>query len=319
MTSLFPHRRPSRAVAVVALAATALLAPTSAWAASDDRPAQVLDENQRIATGSVTVSEGHIDLGPRYVDGEWTLMVHDDTTDPSVWRHFDQTAIQVTDAAIQTVPDDEAYTFLGVEPGTDVHVVPQTQNPDVVWTGWNTQDPAVMSTIDRGVTLTLAGVEGPGDLVVYLQSGTFDEPDVLWTSSDTDPQPVWVDVNTHTHANWVFTEPGVYLVEAVVSADLVDGTSVSDTRVMRFAVGDDTPPADALSAQYTSAAPDDSAASPGATAETGGAAASSESTLVTVLIAAIAAVVLLLIAGVVVIVLRGRGAKKRASEARAAR
>src|SRR5687767_7413562 len=145
------------------------------------------------------ISDGHVDVGPRFVDGRFTLQVYDDPT----WRPIDDVVLQVRDEAILSVPDDPAYGFLKQKPGTELFVIPQTQNPDVVWLGWNTQDPEVMETIDRGVTMTIAGVQGPGTLDVYLQSGDFAEPDVLW------PEPLWVDVNTHTHANWVFTKPGV--------------------------------------------------------------------------------------------------------------
>ena len=51
---------------------------------------------------------------------------------------------------------------------TPVHVVPQTENREVVWIGWNTQDPGVMEAIARGVTMNLLGVQGPGSVVVYL-------------------------------------------------------------------------------------------------------------------------------------------------------
>jgi hypothetical protein len=44
----------------------------------------------------------------------------------------------VLDQAQLSVPDDPAYAFVGADPGTTVGVVPQTQNPEVVWLGWNT-------------------------------------------------------------------------------------------------------------------------------------------------------------------------------------
>jgi len=217
-----------------------------AWvpaARAQDDPAleQRIDAHQRVTGGRAELARGHVDVGPRFADGRWTLMIHDDTRKAagaaSVWRHAERTVLRVSDAGRLTVPDDPVYAFLHTKPGAPVHVVPETQDRDVVWVGWNTQDPEVMRRIDRGVTLTLTGVQGPGDLVVYLQSGSFSEPKVLWDSTGK-PAPVWVDVNTHTHANWVFTEPGVYLVRITVAADLRDGSKVADTRELRFAVGD---------------------------------------------------------------------------------
>jgi surface-anchored protein len=215
---------------------------------------QRIERGQRVATGQKVLSAGHVDIGPRFVDGEWRVMVHDDTTQ-SVWRHPEETVLRVADAAMLQVPDDPAYAFLPAEPGADVYVVPQTQDPDVVWVGWNTQDPEVMETIDRGVTMTLTGVQGPGELVVYLQSGDFAEPKVLWDST-AEPNPVWVDVNTHTHANWVFSAPGVYLVRVEIRADLVDGSAATDTRELRFAVGSGASTEEALAAAWRGASAD---------------------------------------------------------------
>lgn len=227
-------------------------APVAALSAQSDDPdlEQQIDPDQEVASDEAVLVEGHVDLGPRFDGGAWTLMVHDDTRiEGSVWRRLENTALHVLDAARLQVPDDEAYAFLGVDPGAQVHVVPQTQNAEVVWLGWNTQDPEVMSRIDRGVTLTLTGVTGPGDLIVYLQAGGFGPPEVLWDSREGSGQDLWVDVNTHTHANWVFTEPGVYLVEITASADVTDGSTVSDAQHLRLAVGSDVDPAEALSAE----------------------------------------------------------------------
>jgi len=290
-------------------AVTALLvaaAPAAALASVDPDLDQVIDQSQPIVEGEAVLSTGHVDLGPRFVDGEWTLLIHDDAAraDPatqSSWRHLDQTALHVVDAAQLAVPDDPAYSFLGVDVGEQVWVIPQTQHPDVVWLGWNTQDPDVMTAISRGITLSLVGVDGPGSMTVYLQSGTFDEPDVLWTSLEPTLQSAWVDVNTHTHANWVFSEPGVYLVQLTAEAELIDGSSVSDTTVLRIAVGDSTDPQLALDAEWSG--PQGAPAVTDADAEAANADAGDP--LVAVLIAAIVVVALGLVLAAVVIAVRG--------------
>jgi putative ABC transporter-associated repeat protein len=289
------------------LAATALLAPATAVAQppSDDLD-QTIEADQPVATDRAVLAQGHVDLGPRYVDGEWTLMVHDDSADPSVWRSLDRSVFQISDKALLPVPDDPAYSFAG-EPGTRVYVVPQVQNPDVAWIGWNTQDPEVMATIDGGVTLTLTGVDGPGALFVYLQAGNFGAADVLWDSTEDGRQDIWVDVNTHTHANWIFTKPGVYLVQVEVAADLVDGSTVSDTATLRFSIGDATDVEPAFAA--TAASPPNTAAAD-ASGNDGAAAEDGSGPSVAVLV--IGAVALALVVGVVIVVVRGRAAKRRA-------
>ncbi|MFY1636461.1 choice-of-anchor M domain-containing protein [Solwaraspora sp. WMMB335] len=268
--------------------------------------------DQPVAAEPAVLAAGHVDIGPRYVDDEWTLLIHDDAAQP-VWRDPDRTVLQVTDAAVQTVPDDPVYGFLGVPAGTPVHVVPQVQHPDVVWVGWNTQDPQVMQTIDRGVTLELAGVDGPGEVTMYLQAGTFSEPQVLWSSAEPPGQPMWVEVNTHTHANWVFTAPGVYLLAVRVSADLISGEQVSATRHLRFAVGDATDPDEALAAQPGELAESQQAAAP----DTGGAGADSGAGgtgpwLVTGLVV----VAVGLAVALLVVVLRNRAVRRRVEQER---
>ncbi|HEY0189159.1 MAG TPA: choice-of-anchor M domain-containing protein [Cellulomonas sp.] len=318
------------------LALVVLLVPGTARADDDGSDLdQALEADEPIAHGARVLSSGHADIGPRYdEDGSWRLMLHDDTARAdgdatSTWRSLDETVFQVVDEAVLTVPDDDAYDFLGAEPGSEVYVVPQTQSTDVVWMGWNTQDPTVMETIDRGVTLTLDGVQGPGQVTVYLQSGSFEEPQTLWTSTSDESQPLWVDVNTHTHANWVFTEPGVYLVQMTVSADLVDGSTVSDTEVLHLAVGTATSTDEALAATWAgeAASSDEATATAGSSAgaaagdgATDAAADGARSTgtdlLVPVLVGAIVLVAVALVAGFTIAVLRGKRTRRRILAAR---
>ena len=307
----------ARVLSAALMALTLVAAAPAAQAAPGDEPSptdplqQTIDPDQEVAEGEAVLGVGHVDLGPKFVDGEWKLMIHDDTRlEGSVWRYLDDTALTVADSALQTVPDDPAYAFLGVDPGTDVHVVPQTQNLDVVWLGWNTQDPEVRETVDRGVTLSLEAVEGPGRAVVYLQDGGFGEPDVLWDSELTEQQPLWVDVNTHTHANWVFTEPGVYLVTLTAAATTVGGEEESSTETVRIAVGDGTDPQEALAADppvagegTADAAAEDTPAADSTTDEDADGA---------VWIWAIAGAAALLVVALVALVLRSRRTRERA-------
>lgn len=296
-----------RPVLLLGAVASVLLAPATAVASvaaqPTDGPDQTIDSGQAVATDQKALTAGHVDLGPKFLDSAWTLMVHDDSADPSVWRDLDRTVFQISDKAKLPVPDDPAYAFIGT-PGSQVYVVPQVQNPDVPWVGWNTQDSEVMETIDAGVTLTLSGVDGPGALFVYLQAGNFGDADVLWDSTKEERQDIWVDVNTHTHANWVFTQPGVYLVQVEATADLVDGRTVSSTRTLRFAVGDATNVDDAYTASFGETTPPTTSAP--------AAAAPADSSGPPAALVVIGVVALVLAIGVAVVVSRGRAAKRRA-------
>jgi putative ABC transporter-associated repeat protein len=321
MKTLIPSRALCAGVAAFVLAFLGPVAAASAEGQDESGLSQSLDAGQRVVHGEQVLESGHVDLGPKYVDGRWTFLVHDDAARAdadatSVWRHPDETVLRVLDQAQLTVPDDPGYSFVGAEPGATVWVVPQTQNPDAVWLGWNTQDPEVMRTVDRGVTLSLTGVRGPGTMTAYLQSGSFGEPQLLWDSRTPEPQPVWVDVNTHTHANWVFTAPGVYLVQLEAAADLIDGSHVSDIQVFRFAVGTATDPATAFAAVWDAGAPV-AATSENVASDVGDDPLTvepevSDGWLVPVLIGAIVLVAVGLVAGVIVIVVRGNTTRRRA-------
>lgn len=307
--------KPRRLLAL--LLAALVLVPGSAMADEDPNLDQQVESTDPVVTDNAVLDHGHIDLGPKFVDGQWTFLLHDDlakadASAQSVWRYPENTVIDVPDAAMLPVPDDPEYEFLGMPGSSDAWVVPQTQDPAIPWLGWNTQDPEVMERIDRGITLRLEGVQGPGHLVAYLQSGSFEAPDVLWDSRKNEPQDLWVDVNTHTHANWVFSKPGVYLVRVTAAAELVDGTQVSDTQDIRLAVGDVATVDEAFAATWAGGDPEAATNQRDEQPVEGEASDSDSDPVVVWLIAAIGLVAVLLVAGLIISIVRIRAAKRRA-------
>ena len=260
MNSTTPSRSSrSRALPALALGASLMLAPlgvahaetTPATAESaSTQPSdsnlsrgeraltQTLSAEQPVASGRTEISAGHVDMGPRFNNGKFELMLHDDHGETPVWRSLDEVIYRGSDKAILEVPNDPRYSFVGAPAGSKVYVIPQTETKGVIWPGWNTQDPQLVSKLNRGVNLTLEQVSGPGTFSLYLENGNFSAPQVLWSSTKSEPQKLWVEKNTHTHANWVFTAPGEYLLKVTASAELSDGSTVSDTRYLKFAVGD---------------------------------------------------------------------------------
>ena len=221
---------------------------------------QTLSAEQPVASGRTEISAGHVDMGPRFNNGKFELMLHDDHGETPVWRSLDEVIYRGSDKAILEVPNDPRYSFVGAPAGSKVYVIPQTETKGVIWPGWNTQDPQLVSKLNRGVNLTLEQVSGPGTFSLYLENGNFSAPQVLWSSTKSEPQKLWVEKNTHTHANWVFTAPGEYLLKVTASAELSDGSTVSDTRYLKFAVGDSAN-ADALYAMEAQARGSSGAAS----------------------------------------------------------
>ena len=275
--------RLSRSLPVLALGASLMLAPlgvahaetTPATAESaSTQPSdsnlsrgeraltQTLSAEQPVASGRTEISAGHVDMGPRFNNGKFELMLHDDHGETPVWRSLDEVIYRGSDKAILEVPNDPRYSFVGAPAGSKVYVIPQTETKGVIWPGWNTQDPQLVSKLNRGVNLTLEQVSGPGTFSLYLENGNFSAPQVLWSSTKSEPQKLWVEKNTHTHANWVFTAPGEYLLKVTASAELSDGSTVSDTRYLKFAVGDSAS-ADALYAMEAQARGSSDSASSG--------------------------------------------------------
>ena len=255
--------RSSRSLSALVLGASLMLAPlgmahaettpATAEATTESASAQPSDSNlsrgeraltqtlsaeQPVASGRTEISAGHVDMGPRFNNGKFELMLHDDHGETPVWRSLDEVIYRGSDKAILEVPNDPRYSFVGAPAGSKVYVIPQTETKGVIWPGWNTQDPQLVSKLNRGVNLTLEQVSGPGTFSLYLENGNFSAPQVLWSSTKSEPQKLWVEKNTHTHANWVFTAPGEYLLKVTASAELSDGSTVSDTRYLKFAVGD---------------------------------------------------------------------------------
>ena len=250
-------------------------APSSvADPSTDPDLAQSVAAHEEWSNEASEISVGHVDLGPRLIDGQWRAGLRHDAESGAVWRDPNQTVLRVNDAAIMTAPDSADYPFLADVAGKPVYVVPQTQNPSVVWLGWNTQDPAVTATIDRGLTMRVGPVSGPGRAWLFLQSGTFGKP-LLLADSGAAPGDVWIDSGTHVHANWAFSAPGTYTATVTFLGTTTAGEAVSASTTLRFAVGDAASASEALAMAAPAAASADGASAPSSASSSGAAPATS--------------------------------------------
>ena len=262
---------PRLGLSVFSLLVAALLiivgAPSSVADPSPDPDlAQSVAAHEEWRGEASEISVGHVDLGPRLIDGQWRVGLRHDAESGAVWRDPNQTVLRVSDAAIMTAPDSADYPFLADVAGKPVYVVPQTQNPGVVWLGWNTQDPAVTATIDRGLTMRVGPVSGPGRAWLFLQSGTFGKP-LLLADSGAAPGDVWIDSGTHVHANWAFSAPGTYTATVTFLGTTTAGEAVAASTTLRFAVGDAASASEALAMAAPAAS---GSASAGASASSSG-------------------------------------------------
>lgn len=218
----------------------------SATPSADPALEQNVAANEPTSQTPAVIEAGHVDLGPRLISGKLTVSLRDDSAASPVWRDPNKTVLRVRDGALIQVPQGEDYKFLA--DSKRVYVLPQTQKTQLVWLGWNTQDPAVTKLIKGGVNMRIEQVKGPGRSWLILQEGTFGKPKVL-ADSAASAQDIWVDTNTHVHANWIFSKPGIYLVKVSFKATGVDGKTYQATTTLRFAVGDATSTTNALKAQ----------------------------------------------------------------------
>lgn len=315
-------RTSMRRMALLVAAASILAAGLSpvppavpAFATSADDPAleQRVDESEALGEGETVLDAGHVDIGPYGELGKFQLAGRDDTQAPPVWRTLEDLVIHIPDEGGKLeVPDDPMYEFLGVDPGEEVWLIPQVEEQGVPWLGWNTQYPGFADASDSGIALTFHGMDGPGEFSLYLQDGAFGDPDMYWQSTKEGAQTISVDPLTHTHANWVFTAPGIYLLDIGITSEGTDGKPIEDRQNLRVAVGSEIDPQEAFGrhfqAQQSGAGENEDAA--------GADTASDEETspIMYALVGVIGVLVLALVLGATIAVVRSRRSKAAAEQ-----
>ena len=224
----------------------ALAAGLASWpragARAGGRPdlEQKIGADQKVVTGEAVLSRGHVDIGPRFVDGQWTLLVARRRAAEPRARLAGPRPDRVPGArrrAVCRCPTTRPTRSSALRPAPTSTSSRRPRTTDVVWVGWNTQDPEVMETIDRGVTLTLDRRPGAGPahgLPPVRQLRRARGPVGLGRHAAAD-----VGRRQHAHARQLGVHRAGRLPRrrSRIEADLVDGRHVTDTRELRFAVG----------------------------------------------------------------------------------
>ncbi|WP_461297039.1 choice-of-anchor M domain-containing protein [Streptomyces harbinensis] len=193
---------------------------------------------------SLVLDHGHIDLFNVTADGgSLTLDLKEDVTGSHERHAPGEVLLHVKpEAYTDAIPDG----YPGAPAG---YLLPLTQNPDLIWPGWDTNGVAGSGYTD--VTIDITAVDGPGDVYLYTTSTFGAAVPVLEGGGFELPGSVREQSPAHTHAQWTFSEPGQYTLTARATAtDPAGGGSItSGEETYTFAV--DTLPEAAASATGT--------------------------------------------------------------------
>jgi putative ABC transporter-associated repeat protein len=206
-----------RFVGVMATALTLLV--TTTWGVAEAEPVTVLSD---VHTDTIDV---HFD------DGQLTLKTR---AGSAPYQFYDprEVIFQVRDneAARLAVPDMPEFVFLGPA-GSPVWMVPQVQEPTLLFAGWDTESLTPGMFAGDAVDIHLRGVTGPGRAEIF-QNDAFGLPLRVFSSTDPQHTTLHQGVAEHVHANWAFSALGRYELTFEVTATTAGGTPVSSGPVV---------------------------------------------------------------------------------------
>jgi len=178
------------------------------------------------------LATGHADVGIGY-EGGFDLHVHDGENDI---EYSPADALLVVGSQSLQFSTGGSFAFLGPV-GTPVWVLPQAENPDLLFLGLGTEE-LIPSEWTGNITLTLTSVSGPGQFYLWTVN-PFGTPSVQMDSAN----GVSAADNTtqlpgsHGHYNWGFSALGTYGISFEASGlHVADGPQNSGPVVYHFEV-----------------------------------------------------------------------------------
>ncbi len=197
---------------------------------------------------------GHGDLIVEYdaATNEWEFAVEvgGGTVDgvPGVEDEFESTDIRIVvplrtrEKRLENVQDLLNFDPIGVAAGADIWKLPQTESEasaeGAVFLGIAPEGVPNGVFQNENVTWTLLSVQSPsGEGHFSLYQDAAPGPNFFMSSADPTANPgLTQPVGGHDHFNYVFTEPGLWTVEVMIAATLLDGTPTSSTGQFLFEV-----------------------------------------------------------------------------------
>ncbi|QDS91740.1 Calx-beta domain protein [Roseimaritima multifibrata] len=215
-------------------------------------------EQRRLLTAELVsfVTTEHVDLNIQRSGSEWSLGAKNSDGDPPVQYDNNQAVLYAGEKSVFPRPASSEYDFIGVDPGQDFYLMPQSQNPESLYLGFasygvegsvdryspTTESKGRVSGSGRYVKATLSevrhtnpdGTDGDGHFSMW-QSGSFGGAVVAMSSYDdgvvnpdangldvTDgistDDAMWILNGGHSHFSFGFTDPGRYEVDVKLSA-----------------------------------------------------------------------------------------------------
>lgn len=183
-----------------------------------------------VETKPVSISEGHLDIGPRFFGPQLKVVLKDDSRqhgEDSILREPQAVHILVPETAhtrrSKRVFGDSSFDFLGAH-NTHLYVLGATQQAGRPWPGFSTED-FDYARFPQGVNLVLTPLDAPQGAKWW---GFTSAPlgglgQIIFDSST--PMVLKNPQRTHMHLNWAFTSAGVYKLKIRAVVPSTDRTS----------------------------------------------------------------------------------------------
>ena len=185
------------------------------------------------------LTKGHADIGVNFEDDAWDLHIHDEETDTEY--EPSEALLRVgLDAKLTRTGNaaDPAYDFLGVPVGSSLFVLPQVENPNLLFLGIGGEELGTGLLSGDKASLRLASVSGPGHFSVWQSGLTPTTPKLIMATSDGIDAADSFDVaaGSHAHVNFAFTKLGFYEVTFVALGIDADGNETDSGQITYYFV-----------------------------------------------------------------------------------
>ena len=180
----------------------------------------------------VDVRGVHTDIRVSWDNDSESLALHWKTT--SLYEPADAFASILPEQTFAR-PSGAQWDFMGLAAGETYWRAYRNQEPDYLYLGFDVQLPS-------DATFSLLNVAGPGAVSVWGTSSS-----IYWASHTAPANHSFVLTSgEHMHANWGFTQQGVYILTIGVEA-VINGITESTQADFRFEIGAIPEPASAAS------------------------------------------------------------------------